>query len=408
MVTPGPELQLRSKPFIFAVGLEKCGTTSLSNYLRLAKNVAVPIPKELEYFSNNYERGAGWYLNQYDASKQVFVDMTPGYHWNTEYLTRIQADCDRKAVLLLLRHPIERAYSAYTHQRYWFFESEFKRNAAGYLNKTFAEAAEGGNAFLFPSYTKLIAQVFSVFGRDVSAVIPLEILLTDPLKPLNFVESVLSCTLDIDRSAVMPRSNSLFMPQFFTGRELMELNPEASSLVPDLDATYISRGGMPTLIAGPEAAASLKEMEKKWLEPVSSEVAFKAFARYYEKETDEIEKLLGVNLDAWRVVKRRRPKTLIPLSAHAARETRAMGIWWARKLMSNPEGKGEALAFLRGQTESQPSEPEYHFMLAQLLLEAGDMEGADRHSLAAYDLGPTNAPYGRLRGRVLKLQSAAG
>jgi hypothetical protein len=309
---------------------------------------------------------------------------------------------------LLLRHPIERAYSAYTHQRYWFFEGEFKRNAAAYLNKTFAEAAEGGNPFLFPSYTKLIDQVFATFGRDISLVIPLEILLKEPRKPLGFIESVLSCSLDIDRSAVMPRSNSLFMPQFLTGRELMDLNPEASSLVTDLDATYMCRGGMPTMIGGAEAAPRLKEMEKKWLEPVSSEVAFKAFSRYYEKETDEIEKMLGVNLDSWRVVKRRQPKTIVPLSQHAARETRSVGIWWTRRLLSSPEGKGEALAFLRGQTESQPSEPEYHFMLAQLLLELGDMEGADRHSLAAYELGPTNGPYGRLRGRVLKLQSAPG
>jgi hypothetical protein len=306
---------LRTKPIAFAVGLEKCGTTSFNDLLRLADNISTPKQKELQYFSVNYDKGIDWFLARHDLSKDVLVDFTPTYHWKPEFLNRIETDCANKAALVMLRHPIDRAYSAYVHQRMWFFENEYKAGEIAKYSKTFAEALDGRDRFITPSYLKIIERVKQAFGEAPVKVAPLEDVIADPAKYIGFLEARLGFAFRFNAPIRLPRSNAIHMPQFFGGAELNEMRPADVKTDFDKDWVYIVRDGIPRKIAPVAELGALRILQEMWMRPVSATTGLQAFATFYEQETAELEKLLGLGLDQWRAVKDKQPKTLAPFAA---------------------------------------------------------------------------------------------
>jgi hypothetical protein len=396
------ESLLRKKPIVFAVGLEKCGTTSLNNLLAQATNVSSPWPKELRYFSSQYGKGEQWFLSHHDTSKEILADFTPTYHRKEEALLRIRADCERKAIIVLLRHPVERAYSAYNHTKYCFF---FKRDfnvakKAVAHGKPFADLIGKNKPFLFPSYTQLIDRIYATFDRSIVTIIPMEHLLGDVGSCLRSIEKTLDCAIDVDHGKKLPRSNVLYMPQFFTGRELLDMEPGAADLIQDIDATYIVRGGMPKKIAGGDTFRSFKKMEENWMQPMTADAAAKAFARYYQAETAQIEEALEVNLDKWRVFRDCTPRTIKPFSEEAARANVNAGIWYVQHLFKKKKMPERALSLLREILADQPTDPRIHHCLAGMLFRTGDQEGARHHSSMAVQLAPRVPRFTALRARI--------
>ena len=53
--------QDRALPDAVIIGAQKCGTSSLHNYLTQHPGVIAPLRKEVHYFDLNYERGESWY-----------------------------------------------------------------------------------------------------------------------------------------------------------------------------------------------------------------------------------------------------------------------------------------------------------------------------------------------------------
>ena len=400
-IPENPANLLRKKPIVFAVGLEKCGTTSLNNLLLQATNISSQWPKELRYFSSQYGKGVEWFLSHHDTSKEILADFTPTYHRREEALLRIRTDCERKAIVVLLRHPVERAYSAYNHTKYRFFERDFNSGKRAKAHgKPFAKLIGKNKPFLFPSYTQLIDKIYAIFGRSIVTVIPMEHLLEDVWSYLRSVEQTLGCSIDLDHEKKLPRSNALYMPQFFTGRQLLEMEPDAVDLIQDIEATYLVRGGMPKKIAGGEMFRSLKDMEENWLRPMTAGAAAKAFARYYQAETAQIEDMIGVNLDKWRVFRDCSPRTVKPLSEAAARININAGVWYAQQLFSRKKMPERAIALLHEILADQPNDPRIHHCLASMLLRTGDSEGAQHHSSIAVQLAPRVPRFVAFQSRI--------
>jgi tetratricopeptide (TPR) repeat protein len=383
---------IRSKPFIFGVGLEKCGTTSLSELFLFAKNVSIPSPKELDFFSSNFGRGFDWYFSHFDLSRQILFDFTPNCHWHSNVLTRIRNHSSTNVILLMLRHPLERAYSAFVHRIYWFFEKDFGIGKAQDYNSSFLDLIDSRNPFVFPSYLQVVERASNAFGAERIVTIPLEKFVDDRTSYIQSIEGKLSIEIDLDKNREFPKSNSLTVPQFLKGRDILDLDDSVQPLIKHLDDVYFCVGGMPRWIAPESEYGTLKALESKWMGLVPESASREAFVKYYATETSQLEETLGVNLDCWRTSKEFTPKTCIPLSEAAASNNALVAVWRARTMI-NIGKPVEAVTYLEEMVERDPNRHEFYRALAGFFLAMGKYRQARRTCELAISLAPSNGEY---------------
>lgn len=112
---------LRFLPDFLLVGVMKGGTTSLFRYLAQHPDVLPPFRKEIKYFDCNYFEGAAWYRAHFplrtkfrDGSK-LTGEATPYYIFHPTAHERIASTLPQAKIIIILRNPIDRAYSHYQH-----------------------------------------------------------------------------------------------------------------------------------------------------------------------------------------------------------------------------------------------------------------------------------------------------
>jgi hypothetical protein len=106
-------------PTFIIAGAMRSGTTSLNGYLREHPQIAVSNPKEVHYFDLNYEKGLDWYCGHFieAGDADAVGEATPDYLYHPEAIGRIASDLPGVKLLIMLRNPIDRAYSHYWHNR---------------------------------------------------------------------------------------------------------------------------------------------------------------------------------------------------------------------------------------------------------------------------------------------------
>jgi hypothetical protein len=135
---------LRVLPNLLLAGGQRCGTTSM--YRALAQHPAVHKPllhKGVHYFDTAYDQGEAWYrghfptratvarLRRREGVEPVVFESSPYYGFHPLAGARIAADIPGVRLLVLIRDPVERAYSAHAHELARGFETEpFERALA--------------------------------------------------------------------------------------------------------------------------------------------------------------------------------------------------------------------------------------------------------------------------------------
>lgn len=121
-------------PDFVIVGAAKAGTTALHHILSQHTNIKMPKIKETNYFANlptklfgpgdmeislkTVVREWGHYLSLFDGanSSQLCGEASPSYLFYTDSAQRIKdANADAK-IIIMLRNPIDRAFSLYQHK----------------------------------------------------------------------------------------------------------------------------------------------------------------------------------------------------------------------------------------------------------------------------------------------------
>lgn len=120
---------LRLTPTLLQVGAQRSGTTSM--YRALAQHPALCKPvlhKGVHYFDTDYHRGAAWYRGHFAVRpvaqraaarlgvEPVAFESSPYYMCHPLAPGRIARDLPGVRLLVLLRDPVERAYSAHSHE----------------------------------------------------------------------------------------------------------------------------------------------------------------------------------------------------------------------------------------------------------------------------------------------------
>ncbi len=102
------------------IGPARAATTWLYECLKAHPQIIMPRwDKKTHFFDLYYERGLGWYENQYSPPDpgQVRGEITETYIFYPEVAARIRRHYPEAKIFACLRDPVERSFSAYLHLR---------------------------------------------------------------------------------------------------------------------------------------------------------------------------------------------------------------------------------------------------------------------------------------------------
>lgn len=104
---------MRTLPSFLILGTAKGGTTSLHRYLEKHPGVSPTLKKEIHFFDANFSKGLLWYRSHFPLKykKLIAGDSTPFYLLYPHAPKRAFETIPQAKLIVLLRNPIERAYS---------------------------------------------------------------------------------------------------------------------------------------------------------------------------------------------------------------------------------------------------------------------------------------------------------
>jgi len=116
----------RPGPDFLIIGAQKCGTTSLYNYLLRHPTIVPATKRSIKFFDHgpNWDKGLMWYRAHFPfapgrtapPARPLVGECTPSYLVHPLGAQRVHTATPDARLIVLLRNPVDRAYSAYHHQ----------------------------------------------------------------------------------------------------------------------------------------------------------------------------------------------------------------------------------------------------------------------------------------------------
>jgi hypothetical protein len=106
-------------PDFLIIGSSKCGTTSLYHNIVEHPQVIPALKKEIKFWHDDLKQGLDWYRAHFPPYPQTQYYLTgeasPNYLDLQETAQRVFQFCPQMKLIVILRHPVERAISHYHH-----------------------------------------------------------------------------------------------------------------------------------------------------------------------------------------------------------------------------------------------------------------------------------------------------
>lgn len=128
-------------PNFFIIGAPKCGTTSLSHWLSEHPQIYFSPVKEPFYYSTDIlQKFRKWdeYINLFKDAEEAHLAVGEGstiYLFSQVAVNKIESIFDQPRYIIMLRDPVEMAYSLHEQQCYCFNENISNFNAAWHLSQ---------------------------------------------------------------------------------------------------------------------------------------------------------------------------------------------------------------------------------------------------------------------------------
>ncbi len=210
--------QLRLVPDFIIIGAQRCGTTSLYNYLIEHPGVAPALTKEVNFFDRNFRKGTRWYGAHFPSLASRYYatqirgrrfstgESSPYYIFHPLVPCRIAEMIPAVKLIVLLRNPVDRAYSHYRHVERLGFETLSFEDALAHETERLRGEREkiveddDYNSFNHQHYSYLSRGIYvdqletwaSYFPREQLLVLRSEDLYADPetvlMRTLEFLE----------------------------------------------------------------------------------------------------------------------------------------------------------------------------------------------------------------------------
>lgn len=279
---------------LFIVGTPKAGTTSLHHYLNEFPEILMSIRKEPDFFSDREIQEQGLYygssrintLSKYNSLFSSWIDEPIIGEASVSYLfypnvpERIKLYNENSKIIIMLRNPIERAFSHYL-MDYRLgltsnsFEEEFDKK----------ETLNFQQYFLLGNYFHQVKRYLNIFGKENVHIIWYSDFKENTANELNKVISFLGLNTDfkldfkkIHNSFSMPKNN--FIRKVYS---IVWLRKTLSFLFPANFLIYIK-----TVLFNKDNKPKLSDRIRELLH------------KYYLPDIERLEKLLSVNLSQWK------------------------------------------------------------------------------------------------------------
>jgi hypothetical protein len=198
---------LRMVPSFLVIGGQRCGTTSIFKALSAHPQVMrPPVEKGTDYYTLWHDRGLDWYRGHFPmqsvsrlrtsrAGGPVAFEACTYYMFHPCAIERIAQDFPDIKLVVMLRDPVERAYSAYKHEHAREFDTEADFSRALELEDERVRGEEerlkadsGYQSFAWRhhayarrgQYAEQLERVFNHFSRDQVHVMQSEVFFEQP------------------------------------------------------------------------------------------------------------------------------------------------------------------------------------------------------------------------------------
>jgi hypothetical protein len=179
---------LRSLPDFIVIGFPKCGTTSLYEYLATHPSIGSAFGKETFFFDHHYKKGLFWYRAYFPTvfhglfdSAFICGEATAAYSTRPETYKRIFDANPKARIIVLLRNPVERAYSNYRHLARLGHERSFEQTIDDNLEgKRYERHTTFHDILASGAYAGFLEELFAVFPRGQVLVLSSEEFFADP------------------------------------------------------------------------------------------------------------------------------------------------------------------------------------------------------------------------------------
>lgn len=116
---------LRMMPDFIIIGAQKGGTSSLYRYLTQHPQILTAVEKEIRFFDYKFHKGLTWYRAHFplklwawykqrrQAGPILTGEASPNYLFDPRAARRLAAVLPNAKLIVMLRNPVDRAYSSY-------------------------------------------------------------------------------------------------------------------------------------------------------------------------------------------------------------------------------------------------------------------------------------------------------
>ena len=298
---------------LFIVGAAKSGTTSLYHYLKQHPDIYLPLVKEPNFFSNVESTNPAAYLkprknkfyhnkvindrlvyyNLYKGaqSSKILADASPSYLWDPNAAQKIHKHHSYAKIIILLRNPVERAFSHYLMDVKEGIQAE----------REFIEAIEKdnltrpkvwGKAHLYLElglYHDQVKRYLELFGEKKVKVILYQEFISNTRQVLEQICEFLHVDYRfVENINYNKIHNKYVAPRGKVSKTILTYKNKIGfikNLTPKFLKDFIRKHFL------------FKEVEKPRLNHKSKEFLY----NYYKSDIDKMEKLLNIDLSDWRV-----------------------------------------------------------------------------------------------------------
>jgi len=294
-------------PNFFCGGAPKAGTTTIYDILKGHPDICLSSFKEPRFFNDesNFNKGLKWYLDSYfgDYKNQpIIADFTPTYLANEFAPQRIKETIGENAkFVFILRHPVDRAYSHYLHNRRDQKEElSFEEALKVESQRTEKYLAERDfvnlNRFEYVRlglYSDDVKRYQDIFGRENVRVYIFEECFKDVRKTiidlLKFLNIDYSVELQTDKiSNQSSKARLKFVKKILNEKSIFK--SALKIMIPSEVMRRKMRNKLQSVNNKPVAYGRIDSIEKS-----------KLLNMYFKGDLIAIEENLGVNLDVWRI-----------------------------------------------------------------------------------------------------------
>jgi hypothetical protein len=282
------------KPQFVFIGPTKSGTTWIDAYLRPRADVALPVhQKETFFFDKLYDRGLDWYERQFasDGAGGVCIEVAPSLLGKPEAANRLAGDLPGVQVVCTLRHPLDRAVSHYFH----YLKTGQKDVGFARMYEAHPDIVTAG------LYHKHLMVWIDLLGRQ-----NVHVMLYDEMRsaPDAFCRELCSILgvpyLPPTQELVESRINEASVPRYrWLARLVRNGNNWARrSGLHWLVSMFRGSGLREAAFGGAPGGSGKARVREQAMQ----------FADVFEEDIEDLEKLLGLDLGAWKRQLRHQPE----------------------------------------------------------------------------------------------------